>query len=345
MSEEMRDIETELAAAAETARRELESATSSDELRRVIAAVLGKKGRLSTVKAQLGKVSDVDVRKRLGQMVNEAMGQVQAVADDCEERLVSKEIAEQVEAERVDLTEVLLQRPSLARRGRLHLVSQATRRLEDVFVGLGFQVAEGPEVESDFYNFEALNMPPSHPARSMWDTLFVQSDVPGSVVLRTHTSPVQIRVMQEWPPPIYAVMPGRVFRRDTPDATHMPVFHQIEGLVIDRGITFADLAGTIESFTKAFFGSDFTSRLRPSYFPFTEPSAEFDIRRPDGSWIELGGCGMVHPNVLRAGGLDPDEWSGFAFGFGIDRMAKERHGVSDLRDMYSNDVRFLEQFS
>ena len=345
MSEEMRDIETELAAAAETARRELEAATSSDDLRRVIAVVLGKKGRLSTVKAQLGKVADVDSRKRLGQLVNDAMAQVQAVADDCEERLVSKEIAEQVEAERVDLTEVLLQRPSLTRRGRLHLVSQATQRLEDVFVGLGFQIAEGPEVESDFYNFEALNMPPSHPARSMWDTLFVQSDVPGSVVLRTHTSPVQIRVMQEWPPPIYAVMPGRVFRRDTPDATHMPVFHQIEGLVIDRGITFADLAGTIESFTKAFFGSDFTSRLRPSYFPFTEPSAEFDIRRPDGSWIELGGCGMVHPNVLRAGGLDPDEWSGFAFGFGIDRMAKERHGVSDLRDMYSNDVRFLEQFS
>jgi phenylalanyl-tRNA synthetase alpha chain len=146
-------------------------------------------------------------------------------------------------------------------------------------------------------------------------------------------------------PPIYIVAPGRVFRRDTPDATHMPVFHQIEGLVIDRDITMADLAGTIEAFTKAFFGPGFTSRLRPSYFPFTEPSAEFDIQRPDGSWIELGGCGMVHPNVLRAGGLDPEEWSGFAFGFGIDRMAKERHGVADIRDMYTNDIRFLEQFS
>jgi phenylalanyl-tRNA synthetase alpha chain len=227
----------------------------------------------------------------------------------------------------------------------LHLVTQATQRLEDVFIGLGFQVAEGPEVESDFYNFEALNMPKSHPARSMWDTLFVESEEPGSVVLRTHTSPVQIRVMQNWPPPIYAIMPGRVFRRDTPDATHMPVFHQIEGLVIDRNITFKDLAGTIEAFTKAFFGDDFTSRLRPSYFPFTEPSAEFDIRRANGSWIELGGCGMVHPDVLRAGGLDPEEWSGFAFGFGIDRMAKERHNVEDIREMYTNDLRFLRQFS
>jgi phenylalanyl-tRNA synthetase alpha chain len=227
----------------------------------------------------------------------------------------------------------------------MHLVTQATERLEDVFVGLGFRIAEGPEVETDFHNFEALNMPPSHPARSMWDTLFVDQDPQGSVVLRTHTSPVQIRVMQEWPPPIYAVMPGRVFRKETPDATHMPVFHQIEGLVVDRDITFADLAGTIESFTKAFFGEGFTSRLRPSYFPFTEPSAEFDIRRPDGSWIELGGCGMVHPRVLAAAGLDPEEWGGFAFGFGIDRMAKERHGVEDIREMYSNDVRFTEQFS
>jgi len=155
---------------------------------------------------------------------------------------------------------------------------------------------------------------------------------------------VQIRVMQSTEPPIYQVMPGRVFRNETTDSTHLAVFHQIEGLVIDKGITLADLAGTIEAFTKAFFGSEFGSRLRPSYFPFTEPSAEFDIRTPDGSWLELGGCGMVHPNVLLAGGIDPEEWSGFAFGFGIDRMAKERHGVSDVREMYTNDMRFIEQF-
>ena len=323
----------------------IRAASSTDELRTVVSALTGKKGAIATVKSSLGKIGDPEQRKTLGAAVNDALTELTSVADARSRELRRAEFALQVEAERVDMTELAMSAAATRRRGRMHLVTQATERLEDVFIGLGFQVAEGPEVETDFYNFEALNMPPSHPARSMWDTLFVESEVEGSVVLRTHTSPVQIRVMQEWPPPIYAIMPGRVFRKETPDATHMPVFHQIEGLVIDRGITFADLAGTIEAFTKAFFGAGFTSRLRPSYFPFTEPSAEFDIRRPDGSWIELGGCGMVHPHVLRAGGLDPAEWSGFAFGFGIDRMAKERHGVNDLRDMYSDDVRFTEQFS
>jgi phenylalanyl-tRNA synthetase alpha chain len=308
-----------------------------------VNAATGKKGPLAAVKSGLGKVADLEARKALGQAVNEAIARVEQAAAERESVVKRAAFAGAVEVDRVDMSELALRAGT--RRGRMHLVTQATERLEDVFVGLGFRIAEGPEVETDFHNFEALNMPPSHPARSMWDTLFVDQDPQGSVVLRTHTSPVQIRVMQEWPPPIYAVMPGRVFRKETPDATHMPVFHQIEGLVVDRNITFADLAGTIESFTKAFFGEGFTSRLRPSYFPFTEPSAEFDIRRPDGSWIELGGCGMVHPRVLAAAGLDPEEWSGFAFGFGIDRMAKERHGVEDIREMYSNDVRFTEQFS
>ena len=337
-----RSAEIETAVAEALAR--IAGAGSADDLKSIVSGLTGKKGRLAVLKASLGAIADPAERKALGMLVNDALAEVSAAAAARESELIDESLAARVAAERIDVSEIAVGETGSARRGRLHLVTQATERLEDVFIGLGFRIAEGPEVESDFYNFEALNMPPSHPARSMWDTLFVESDPPGSVVLRTHTSPVQIRVMQEWPPPIYAVMPGRVFRRDTPDATHMPVFHQIEGLVIDRGITFADLAGTIEAFTKAFFGSDFTSRLRPSYFPFTEPSAEFDIRRPDGSWIELGGCGMVHPHVLRAGGLDPDEWSGFAFGFGIDRMAKERHGVADLRDMYSNDVRFLGQF-
>ncbi|CAB4564902.1 MAG: phenylalanine--tRNA ligase subunit alpha [Actinobacteria bacterium] len=323
----------------------ISQAASTSELRSVMATLTGKKGAVAAVKSQLGRLDNIEERKALGVLVNEAVAALESAAESKFRELKRAEFSTQISAEKVDMTELALSAQASQRRGRMHLVTQATERLEDVFVGLGFQIAEGPEVETDFYNFEALNMPPSHPARSMWDTLFIESDVEGSVVLRTHTSPVQIRVMQEWPPPIYAVMPGRVFRKETPDATHMPVFHQIEGLVIDRGITFADLAGTIESFTKAFFGDGFTSRLRPSYFPFTEPSAEFDIRRPDGSWIELGGCGMVHPHVLRAGGLDPEEWSGFAFGFGIDRMAKERHGVNDLRDMYSDDIRFTEQFS
>ncbi len=253
-------------------------------------------------------------------------------------------LAAQVENERLELTEYL----TTPRRGHAHLVTQAWQRLEDVFIGMGYQVAEGPEVETDWHNFEALNLEEGHPARGEFDTLFLDytspNTEPGHVLLRTHTSPVQIRTMLAQEPPIYIVAPGRVFRRDTPDATHMPVFHQIEGLAIDRNITLADLAGTIESFTRSFFGPGFTSRLRPSYFPFTEPSAEFDIQRPDGTWLELGGCGMVHPNVLRAGGIDPEEWSGFAFGFGIDRMAVMRHHVADIRDMYTDDIRFASQF-
>ena len=335
----------EIRAAVEDALARIDAAGTAEELRSVVNLATGKKGALSAVKSSLGALKDPEARKAVGQAVNEALDRVQAAAESRSAELKRASFAESIESDRVDMTELLLSPAASGRRGRMHLVTQSTERLEDVFVGLGFQIAEGPEVETDFHNFEALNMPPSHPARSMWDTLFIDAEPQGSVVLRTHTSPVQIRVMQEWEPPIYAVMPGRVFRKETPDATHMPVFHQIEGLVIDRDITFADLAGTIEAFTKAFFGAGFTSRLRPSYFPFTEPSAEFDIRRPDGSWIELGGCGMVHPRVLTAAGLDPEVWSGFAFGFGIDRMAKERHGVDDIREMYSNDVRFTEQFS
>lgn len=320
-------------------RRVAEAATLA-EIEALDIELLGKKGVFAGFKTSLGSLATVDEKKAAGQALNEASQAVDAALDARRADLARAARDVQLAAERLDLTEVL----SPTSRGHAHLVTQAWERLEDVFIGLGFQVAEGPEVETDFYNFEALNMPRSHPARSGFDTLFTDYRDDGSVLLRTHTSPVQVRVMQTIEPPIYMVMPGRVFRRDTPDATHMPVFHQIEGLVIDRGITMAHLAGTIDAFTKAFFGGAFTSRLRPNYFPFTEPSAEFDIQRPDGSWIELGGCGMVHPNVLRAGGLDPEEWSGFAFGFGIDRMARERHGIDDIRDMYSNDIRFIEQF-
>ena len=308
---------------------------------KTLTADLNKKDSpLNTLKSELGKLTSVDDKRTMGQLLNTASQSVNAALLARSTELESLEISARVAREAMDLSEFATRR----RRGHSHIVTQATQRLEDVFIGLGFQIAEGPEVETDFYNFEALNMPKSHPARSEFDTMFLEYGEPGSILLRTHTSPVQIRVMQTWQPPIYAIMPGRVFRRDTPDATHMPVFHQIEGLVIDRGITFAHLAGTIEAFTKAFFGNEFTSRLRPSFFPFTEPSAEFDIRRADGEWIELGGCGMVHPNVLISGGIDPEEFSGFAFGFGIDRMAKERHNVEDIREMYTNDLRFLRQF-
>jgi len=245
-------------------------------------------------------------------------------------------------------------------RGRRHLVTQTRDELEDVFVAMGFRIAEGPEVETDWYNFEALNIPPAHPARGMHDTMYVELGEAESVVLRTHTSPVQIRLMEAAVAtgtlPLHVVIPGRVYRRDTPDARHLAAFHQIEGLVVDRGITFADLAGVIETFTRAYFGPDIESRLRPGYFPFTEPSAEFEVTcticRGAGcrtcsqtGWIELGGCGVLDPAVLAAVGIDGNEWSGFAFGFGIDRCAQMRHEVADMRALIENDTRFLEQFS
>jgi len=330
--------------ARDAALAEVDAADTLESVTALDARLLGKKGALAQLKTRLGSLATVDEKRAAGQAVNEAMAAVSDAIAARTAEMASAALAARVQAERLDLTEFA----GKPQRGHAHLVTQAWERLEDVFIGLGFQIAEGPEVETDWHNFEALNMSDGHPARGEFDTLFLDyappGGDPGHTLLRTHTSPVQIRTMLEQQPPIYIVAPGRVFRRDTPDSTHMPVFHQIEGLVIDRGITLADLAGTIEAFTKAFFGADFSSRLRPSYFPFTEPSAEFDIRRPDGTWIELGGCGMVHPNVLRAGGLDPEEWSGFAFGFGIDRMAKERHGIDDLRDMFTNDIRFLEQF-
>ncbi|MEK9884794.1 MAG: phenylalanine--tRNA ligase subunit alpha [Acidimicrobiaceae bacterium] len=335
----------DITAAIETALQRVTDAASLDEIDAVSGETLGKKGVLGGLKASLANIDDIEERKAVGRSLNEGFASVSAAIDERRQELITIERASQVAGERLDLTEAM----DAASRGHLHLVTQAWQELEDVFVGLGFTVAEGPEVETDWHNFEALNMSEGHPARGEFDTLFIGHDEhedagDSGLLLRTHTSPVQIRTMLTSEPPIYIVAPGRVFRRDTPDATHMPVFHQIEGLVVDRDISMADLAGTIEAFTQAFFGEGFTSRLRPSYFPFTEPSAEFDIRRPDGSWLELGGCGMVHPEVLRAGGVDPEEWSGFAFGFGIDRMAVMRHGITDIRDMYVNDIRFIEQF-
>jgi len=338
------ELEALIANALDAALSTIESIEDSSALRAATVEQTGKRSPLVELRSRLGGLVDVESKRRIGKLLSDATETVGLALEDKRKFVSDREMRARIEDERMDLTEFV----TVGRRGRSHIVTQSMQRLEDVFVGMGFEVAEGPEVETDFYNFEALNMPKSHPARSEFDTMFIEShsddQEPNSVLMRTHTSPVQIRLMQRSKPPIYAVMPGRVFRRDTPDATHMPVFHQIEGLVVDKGITFAHLAGTIEAFTKAFFGSDFTSRLRPSFFPFTEPSAEFDIRRSDGAWIELGGCGMVHPNVLRAGGIDPDDYTGFAFGFGIDRMAKERHGVADIREMYTNDLRFLRQF-
>lgn len=335
----MQDVLDRIAQARTEAIGRIAQVTTLAALTEAEPMLLGRQSALLEVRKTLGGL-DNDGRRVAGQAVNEAMAAVETAIAARRETLAQAERAVQLEAERLDLTEFAPKR----RIGHLHPFTAAWERLEDVFVGMGFTVAEGPEIETEWFNFGALNFPAGHPARESQDSLWVDWGTPGSTLLRTHTSPVQVRTMLDKPPPIYVICPGRVFRQDTPDATHMPVFHQIEGLVVDEGISMGDLAGTLEAFTKAFFGGDFTSRLRPSYFPFTEPSAEFDIQRPDGSWMELGGCGMVHPNVLAAGGIDPERWTGFAFGFGIDRFALARHGVDDLREFWTGDLRFLNQF-
>jgi phenylalanyl-tRNA synthetase alpha chain len=331
----------------------LADAGSVDQLDQVVSSVLGKRGPLALAHRELGQL-EPDERREAGRVLHETRQRLDAVVAERRRQLETAERSARLAADRLDLTEVL-PTPGPVTRGHRHLVSQTRDELEDVFVGMGFEVAEGPEAESDWYNFEALNIPPAHPARGMFDTFYLDLGEPETVVLRTHTSPVQIHLMEEHALPIHAVMPGRCFRRDTPDARHLPVFHQIEGLVVDRGITFGDLAGTIETFTAAYFGPDIHSRLRPAYFPFTEPSAEFEITcticRGEGcrtcsgtGWIELGGCGMVDPAVFGAVGIDPADWSGFAFGFGIDRCAQMRHGIADMRALVENDARFLRQF-
>ncbi|MGQ0804004.1 MAG: phenylalanine--tRNA ligase subunit alpha [Actinomycetota bacterium] len=243
-----------------------------------------------------------------------------------------------------------------AHRGHLHLVTQVQRELEDIFIGLGYRVAEGPEVEDDWHNFEALNIPPAHPARSMQDTLYVNLGEPEQVVLRTHTSPVQIRTMETNEPPIYVVAPGRTYRNETLDARHSPVFHQIECLAVDRHLTLADLFGTIEAFVKQLFDDEsIRTRFRSDFFPYTEPSAELAVSCifcggsgcrvcTQSGWIELGGCGMVDPNVFVAVGYDPEEWQGFAFGFGLERIAMIRYGIDEIRTFFDGDIRFLAHY-
>lgn len=339
----------ELAELSDDALAATDAATDSEALASVELRFLGKKSRISELKATLRDLDPED-RKVVGRALNETRGGIESAIEAAAVTFAEAERMVRLRAETADLTEGL----GKASSGHMHPITQTWERLEDVFVGMGFTVEDGPEIETDWFNFEALNLPAAHPARSLWDTLYVDtSEAEGvgaeQVLLRTHTSPVQIRTMLRAAadgdgPPIYVVCPGRVYRRDTADSTHLPVFHQVEALVVDRGISMGDLAGTIEEFTHAYFGEALTSRLRPSYFPFTEPSAEVDISQSDGSWLEIGGCGMVHPNVLRYCGLDPEEWSGFAFGFGIDRLAYIRHRIGDLRDLVTNDMRFLEQF-
>ena len=328
----------------------IEAVATLDDLTAAESDLVGRSSVLVELQKRLGSLAPGE-RKAAGQALNATRSALDVALSARRAALEAEARAAQLEAERLDLTEI----PFRPKRGHLHLITQTRDTLEDVFVGMGYTVSEGPEVETDWHNFQALNIPVAHPARSTQDTIYLDWGDPESVLIRTQTSPVQIRVMQTQEPPIYSVMPGRVYRKDTPDARHNPTFSQIEGLVVDRGITFGDLAGTIETFSKAYFGPDITSRLRPAYFPFTEPSGEFEVTcvlcRGEGcrtcsqtGWIELGGCGMVHPNVLATCGIDPEEWSGFAFGFGIDRQAQMRHAIADMRILLDNDVRFVSQF-
>jgi len=338
----------------------IEGLTSLDALRETEPSLIGKRSILVGLQKTLGSL-EPEERKAAGAQLQEARRVVESALVERRTLLLKDARLATIEADRLDLGDVVtghVRWPLSI--GHPGLVALTQRELEDVFVGMGFTVSDGPEVESDWFNFEALNIPPAHPARGMWDTFYVDLGEPETVVLRTHTSPTQIHLMEHAVAtdtlPIHSVMPGRCYRRDTPDARHLMGFHQIEGLVVDRGISFADLAGVIETFTRAYFGPDIASRLRPGYFPFTEPSAEFEVTcticRGDGcrtcsctGWIELGGCGMLDPAVLAAVGIDADEWSGFAFGFGIDRCAQMRHQLGDMRALIENDTRFLEQLS
>ena len=307
---------------------------------------LGKKGELTALLKGLGKL-DADERPKAGAEINAAKEKIQNWITGRKAALSSEQLAASLEEENVDVTLPGRKRPI----GGLHPVTQAMERIEEIFVGAGYGVVSGEEIETDYYNFEALNIPAHHPARAMHDTFYFGD----GTVLRTHTSPSQVHTMEAEKPPIRIICPGRVYRRDS-DLTHSPMFHQVEGLVVDRGISFADLKGTVIEFLQRFFEADLAVRFRPSYFPFTEPSAEVDVQcvhcMGDGcrvcsstGWIEVMGCGLVHPNVLEMSGIDSEEYSGFAFGFGGDRLAMLLYEVDDLRTFFENDLRFLNQFN
>ena len=296
---------------------------------------LGKKGELTALLKNLGTLPAAE-RPAAGQAINVARDAVIAALDQRRALLEQQQLAATLAAERVDLT--LPGRGAMA--GGEHPVSRSLARIEAIFRGAGFAVHEGPEIEDDFHNFTALNIPENHPARAMHDTFYF----PGGRLLRTHTSPVQIRALRVQGAPIRLIAPGRVYRCDS-DMTHTPMFHQVEGLVVDRGVSFANLKAVLHEFVERFFERPAQLRFRPSYFPFTEPSAEVDVLADSGRWLEILGCGMVHPEVLRQAGVDPEEFTGYAFGMGVERLTMLRYGVDDLRLFFDNDLRFLRQFN
>ena len=339
MKQQLEEIKSRAAAALANAKLPQEI----DELR---VRFLGKKGELTGILKQMGKLSPEE-RPVIGQLANEVRSWIET---DIETRLTeikASQMAARLESEKLDVT-LPGKRPQF---GAKHPLSIVLDEIKEIFIGMGFEIADGPEVETDYYNFEALNIPKDHPARDTQDTFYINDNI----LLRTQTSPVQVRVMEQKKPPIRIISPGRVYRSDALDATHSPLFHQIEGLVVDKGITFADLKGTLEPFIKRLYGEDSVVRFRPHHFPFTEPSAEVDVQcfncKGEGcrlckgeGWIEILGCGMVHPKVLSNCGIDPEVYSGFALGMGLERVVMRRYNIDDIRLFYENDVRFLKQF-
>ncbi len=324
----------------------LEVATDLNSLEEARIKFLGKKGEITAVMKEMRNLTP-DERPIIGALANEVRDSIETEIETKKAELTKKQEDERLKAEVIDVT-----MPGKRReKGSAHPLTKVMDSLKETFIGMGFEIAEGPEVETDYYNFEALNIPKNHPARDTQDTFYVNENT----VLRTQTSPMQIRVMEKKKPPIRVLAPGRVYRSDALDATHSPVFHQIEGLVVDKGVTMADLKGTLEVFLKELYGENIKVRFRPHHFPFTEPSAEVDVScfacggsgcpvcKGEG-WIEVLGCGMVHPTVLSNCGIDPEEYSGFAFGIGLERIVMSKYDINDIRLFFENDVRFLSQF-
>ena len=330
----------------QVAEEAIAAAQSEQEIEALRIRFLGKKGELTAILKQMGGVSPEE-RPIIGQLANEVRNYIEEQISTINASLKAQSAAKKLESEKIDVTI-----PGRATTlGQKHPLNIVLDEIKEIFLGMGFDVAEGPEVELDYYNFEALNIPKDHPARDTQDTIYITENI----LLRTQTSPVQVRVMEKQKPPIRVISPGRVYRSDAVDATHSPVFHQIEGLVVDKGITMGDLKGTLEDFAKRLYGDDSVFRFRPHHFPFTEPSAEMDtmcfncqgkgcrLCKGEG-WIEILGCGMVHPKVLANCGIDPEEYSGFAFGLGLERIVMRRFGIDDMRLLFENDIRFLNQF-
>ena len=329
-------------------RTEALEAISSDnaDIEQIRIKYLGKKGELTSVLRGMGALS-AEERPIVGQIANEVRAEIEAALSSATQIAKDKALEKKLIEEKIDVTMPAAD----IKVGKLHPLTQIQRRIEEIFIGMGFSIAEGPEVELDYYNFQALNIPENHPARDTQDTFYITENI----LLRSQTSPVQVRTMEKQKPPIRIISPGRVYRSDAVDATHSPLFHQVEGLVVDKGITMGDLKGMLETFAKTLFGEETRLRFRPHHFPFTEPSAEVDVScfvcggkgcrvcKNEG-WIEILGAGMVHPFVLENCGIDPNEYSGFAFGMGVERIAMKHYGIDDMRLLYENDTRFLEQF-